>query len=74
MGINEGAQDQDRGSVPAALIRRIQAEAGLESCYATAAAMRCAMTNCCWRSGCYRESEGGIAAGNGSMNLNRERG
>jgi len=74
MEISGGSQEQDRGSVPAALIRLIQAEAGLESCYATAAAMSCVRTNCCWRSGCYRESEGGLSAGNGSMDLDRGKG
>jgi hypothetical protein len=53
---------------------RIQAEAGLESGYATVAAMRCVRTNCCWRSGCYSESEGGPSVGNGSKDLDRERG
>jgi len=74
MGISGGSQEQDRGSVPAALIRLIQAEAGLESCYATAAAMSCVRTNCCWRSGCYRESEAGLSAGNASMDLDQKRG
>jgi len=47
---------QYRGSIQVALIRQLQAEAGLEPCYATTATNRCGKTDCCWRFDCYDES------------------